>query len=416
MKYRALLVGSFALSLIPLACGSGDGDNSGAGGQVINLFQGGSTSSGGSGNPGGGNNGTGAFNGGTKVLTPAELDEFRKAKCAEQASEAEAQPGALELVVDVSSSMKDPAPGTNRSKWEVTRDALLEAVPGVNGGGLPGAIQVGVLFYPNVEAKIQTTQGGPPTNCVATDKMIAIQPLGNANGAHRQLLSTSIRNAQLLRSTPTNDAFTWALDNGISKVGGGLKRHMLLITDGTPTLSKGCFNQSGELNAVDAEPIVQEIARAAKLGIKTFLIGSPGSEDNRAWMSRAAVIGGTAPAGCNVKGPEWCHMDLTTSSDFSASLKAGLAAVTGALKQCEYPVNPPADGVLDPMKINVLVESGNQSTLLLRDDMGDCSEGWQIVGDKVRLCGDSCDKANADANATISVIYGCGSSMGEVPK
>src|SRR5688572_10999951 len=59
--------------------------------------------------PGGGL--TGAHNGGTRELTPQEVENINNAACAGWAGEGENLPAVLELVVDVSGSMEDDAPG-----------------------------------------------------------------------------------------------------------------------------------------------------------------------------------------------------------------------------------------------------------------------------------------------------------------
>src|SRR5688572_9440293 len=106
----------------------------------------------------------------------------------------------------------------------------------------------------------------------------------------------------------------------------GNQKFMLLITDGAPTMSEGCNGgdgDNGQVQDMPTEPIIAEIAGAYAQGIRTFLIGSPGSEesaeetggDMRPWLSRAAVESGTDEAGCAVDGPNFCHMDMTRSEE-----------------------------------------------------------------------------------------------------
>src|SRR5688572_8171733 len=59
--------------------------------------------------PGGGL--TGAHDGGTIELTPQEVEDINNAACAGWVGEGENLPAVLELVVDVSGSMEDDAPG-----------------------------------------------------------------------------------------------------------------------------------------------------------------------------------------------------------------------------------------------------------------------------------------------------------------
>ena len=384
------------------------GTTSSNGGAGVSL--GGGTSTGTGGNLG--TAGNGVFDGGSIPITTTQIDDIKGQACAGFATEGETLPSVLELVVDVSSSMRDRAPGTNRSKWEVTRDALLEAIVGVNGSGLSASIAVGLLFYPNTEYQV-TTQPSDINKCVNTSAMVPINVLGPQGAAQRTLIGNAISQAQLLLSTPTHDAYRYALNEGLLPSTAPGKKFMLLITDGTPTVSLQCMNAQNRVTDVDPEPIVDEVTTAAREEIKTFLIGSPGSEGNRNWMSRAAVIGGTAVEGCNVNGPNYCHMDMTTAPDFSAALQAGLARVVGQITPCTFTLAAPPPGEeIDQNKINIILSSGAQNSLIVRDDVGDCSQGWQLTADKeILLCPETCNQVKSDANAKVNVLFGCGSLM-----
>lgn len=385
--------------------GDGDGDDTGD----INLGTGG-----GAGNGDGDAGLPTEFDGGSFVLTDEELEAISDVACAGWQHEGEVLPSTIQLVIDVSSSMRQPAPGTDRSKWEVTRDLLLEGIVGVEGSGLPGAVAVGVLFYPNQAGVEGTPEPQDVSECVNIDALVPAASLGGADGEHRELVRDVIENAVTETWTPTHDAYRYALDEGLlpSEILGN--KFMLLITDGTPTISLECTQQQGQGNGVDPEPIVDEIARAAQLGIRTFLIGSPGSEDNREWMSRAAVIGGTAPQGCNIAGPvgEYCHMDMTTADDFTQALRDGLARIAGVLTPCTYSYPEAPEGQsIDEDTINVVVrKSDGTSTLIVRDDQGECDEGWQRGnGNEIRLCPATCSEVQLEPTTTVELAFGCDS-------
>lgn len=414
-KQSALWALVFSVPLLSLSCSSDDGeDGSGGPGTAgTGAKAGGGIILGGNG-PGagsGGASGSGGkvYDGGSVELTPEEYDAIRSDQCAGWESEGEELSSVIQLVIDVSSSMNEPAPGNRgQTKWDVTRDALLEAIVGINGPGLPGSVAVGLLFYPNLEATINR-RPGDVTDCVNTGAMVEPALLGGPGAAHRMMLGEAIRNVELQTSTPTHDAFSYALDNGLlpSRLPG--ERFMLLITDGAPTLARGCYSETGDLTNVNPQPIVDEVTRAADEGVRTFLIGSPGSERNRTWMSTAAVIGGTAPAGCNVNGPDYCHMDMTEAPDFSAALRAGLARVAGAVAPCRYTfAEPPPGMTIDPKKINVVLNSSQGQVLIVRDDVGDCSEGWQLTSNReIQLCPDTCDRVQSEAGMVVDVVFGC---------
>lgn len=355
------------------------------------------------------------FNGGSRPLTDDELTTLTMGACAGWSSEGESIPSVLELVIDVSSSMSQEAPGGNgASKWDVTRDALLEAIVGVNGPGLPGSVAVGLLFYPNVD-EVEASPGAKDiTYCVNTAAMVPPATLGGPDAPHRDAIRAGIAGVQLQTSTPTHDAFGYALEQGLLPANLPGEKFMLLITDGEPTLSQGCQNPESTFSGVDPQPIVEVIDVAWQLGIQTFLIGSPGSEPNRPWMSEAAVLAGTAWTGCEINGPDYCHMDMTEATNFSEALRQGLGAVIGQLSTCTYSFpDPPAGRTINGNEINVVVTADDNRTLIVRDDIGDCSEGWQLTADnQILLCPTTCADVQIDPNITLDIMFGCESLAG----
>lgn len=364
-------------------------------------------------NPGGG--GMSTFDGGATPLTPEEAEAIRTQQCASWVTEVEVVPTMLQLVVDVSSSMNEKAPGSpDKSRWDIARAALLEAVVGVGGEGLPATVSAGLLLFPNLQTGVSTMPQDPGL-CVNREPMVLPDELGPIDSAQRQRIREGIEGAQLLQSTPTYDAYDIALTESLLPTKFGGQKFMLLITDGEPTVNGECWTQSGGINGgVDPQPIVDMIENAAtEEDVKTFLIGVPGSEPNRRWMSEAAVLGGTAPAGCSVdggpSGNAYCHFDMTTAPDFAAALRAGLNTVLGVVSPCSFSFAEPPDGMtIDPNKINVLLSDGNEDTLIVRDDVDDCTEGWQLTSDnKILLCANTCERVQANPGITVDLTFGC---------
>jgi hypothetical protein len=161
--------------------------------------------------------------------------------------------------------------------------------------------------------------------------------------------------------------------------------------------------------------LIAEVDGAFKdaTSVSTFVIGSPGSEDARGDLSQMASKGGTAKAGCSDAGPTYCHLDMTTATDFAEALSAGLAEVAGQIGTCEYAVpSAPAGLELDPSLVNVLYTKGDGSQVSIpQDAKGDCSSGWQYddptAPTKITLCGTDCSTVQADQSAKIDVIFGC---------
>ena len=148
-------------------------------------------------------------------------------------------------------------------------------------------------------------------------------------------------------------------------------------------------------------------------GIRTFVIGSPGSEGARMSLSQMASQGGTARAGCNDAGPEYCHFDMTTQADFGAALNAALGEVIADIPlTCEFAIPPaPAGMELDRNRVNVTYDNGDGTTTDLgRDTSGACTaDGWDYTpdGTQIRLCGALCEQVKMDGNASIRIELGC---------
>ena len=406
--HSSAIVFTTAVALIAAgACSSDEeGSNGGDGG-----------SSAGAGKGGGINTGTGADGSGANGnLTDGGLDALRDASCAGWRAEPENQPVVLQFVVDNSGSMNADAPNSNQSKWEVTRDALRDAI-----AGLPASTSVGVLYYPNRG----TSASNAPRDideCVRTDAIVPVDLLGDVSSAHRAQINDSLDqsdpNSQ--GGTPTHDAYKFAFQElgGSDAVG---TRYMLLITDGQPTFLEDCVGSGMTSQPVDEQPIVDEIqgARNSASAIRTFIIGSPGSESNvstgedvRPWLSQAARAGGTESAGCDDSGPNFCHFDMSQAPDFAAALRGALAEIAGAIISCTYdlPV-PPSGQTLDPANVNVVyTPSDSEAVLIPRDDSSGCNDGWQYADDsqqQVVLCPAACETVQQDARAGLELLFGC---------
>jgi von Willebrand factor type A domain len=349
------------------------------------------------------------LDGGTTDLTADEVNEILTAECAGWSKETEPQPAVLQLVVDVSGSMYKDAPGGGGTKWEITHAALNDAL-----SALPDQTSVGLLLYPNVG-----DEGSAPSDseltCIDTTAMLDISALGQPGQGQRQALADALDLALVGDYTPTEDAYKYALDESLVPYQSRARKYMLLITDGAPTIGGGC---AGRDDNTSPAPIVDAVEAAAAERIQTFVIGSPGSEksestgeDMRPWLSEAAQLGGTGPDACTIDGPDYCHLDMTADPDFSDALSKALQLVTDQVANtCTYSVPEPSDGKeVDIYKTSVIVEWGDgTNTLLKRDDIGDCTEGWQVSDDEqVTLCPESCAAAQADSKARITLSFGC---------
>lgn len=327
--------------------------------------------------------------------------------CATSTDEATALPAVLQLVVDTSGSMDWPpgwAPTSpdeskppGKTKWEITRAALIEAVR-----ALPDDMALGCNFYPNIQ------QEG--AECVLNRVAVPLALLGSQTSQARRDWQAAVNDVEPVGATPTHSAYRFALTRlSESKLSGN--RFVLLITDGTPTCTMGCVCTEDNL-PVDSQPLLNEAEAALGDGIRTFVIGSPGSEDTRDVLSRLASAGGTAPPGCSDAGPAYCHFDMTTEPDLAGGLARALDAIALDLRSCEYTIPaPPVGQDLNPDRVNVLyTPAGGVSETIARDpSTTDCNTGWQYSADgqRIVLCADTCDAARANPSSAVEILFGC---------
>ena len=369
---------------------------------------------------GGGSAGSAARMGGTLALTPEQVTAINNNACDGWAAEPESKPAVLEFVVDTSLSMNEVpgapmqpgrpgAPGpSGPTKWQSTRDALKRVI-----SALPETIAAGLLFYPNMSNQARS-RPAPADSCVNTKAGTAPAPL---SAAQKMNLIAALDATSPNGWTPTDAAYQYALQAALvpSQLPGD--KYVLLITDGQPTLRGDCTSagNGAGITPVESQPIVDHVAAALGQGVRTFLIGSPGSEAGREWMSQAAIVGGTAAAGCKIMGPPFCHLDMTTATDFSAALQAGLNKVTGSIA-CTYEIPDPGQGkVIDNNLINLVVTTASGTQLVLPDDDADCNEGFRIAGNQVVLCEGTCSRVQREHDS-IQLLFGCQSGMIGVPK
>jgi len=366
--------------------------------------------------------------GGRTELTSEQVDGILDAECTGWSGEGESVPATLELVVDTSGSMtQQPPGGSGPSKWEITRDALETAI-----AALPPAVSVGVLYYPNKNVTSSAKAApGPVSDCVTIDAAVPLAPLGGDGSAQRTTFESSLESVSVESYTPTHDAYKYALNEQLVPYPAASK-FLLLITDGAPTIDLGCtwptepavtgelYDGAGSEDGV-TDPIVAEVQAARDTyGIRTFLIGAPGSQesvesgtDKRPWLSKAAIAGGTDTPGCTVEGPDYCHFDMAESTDFAAELTAGLAAISSqVVDDCTFavPDDTPGGQTIEPVDTQVIIEWGNgKKSLMIPDGIGDCSDGWKYntADSTIVLCDLTCDELRLDPQAVVHVSFGC---------
>lgn len=323
------------------------------------------------------------------------------AACLSKTTGATAKPANLLFQLDVSGSMNCPSTdalsascaASSTSRWSVFRTKLKEAL-----AKLPDSNAVGLMHYPTGKG----TFSGAPTACIPQLPDVDVGPLGKT----RTTIGTALDGRVPEGGTPTHDAIAVALAN-LEKVTLPGNRFLVLATDGNATFCTGCDISCGSAElAADADKVVAKVAAAAAAGIRTFVIGVPGSQGYRQILSRLAKAGGTAPASCSDTGPTYCHFDMTTAADFGAAMSATLAAIGGAALSCTYDI-PEKDGSFDPGKVNVRLTSGGKDTDIPRDK--DRKDGWDYSDDgkQIVLYGPACEAAKGAVGGACTLLFGC---------
>lgn len=319
-------------------------------------------------------------------------------ECVGNSAEPEANPAIIQILLDTSSSMQWSAAGSRLTKLEDTRTALQAVLD-----TLPPTTAIGFSTYPNVNPQ----RGG---TCYDGDEGVLLDLLGPDDSEHREDLRRALDDAEPNGGTPTHMAYLRALEL-VQAANLPGQRYVLIITDGTPTYGLACSG-TGQ-SAVPTPGLVLEAAKAYEAeGIRTFVVGSPGSEDALEPLSQMASNGGTARDGCSDLGPVYCHFDMTQSENFQEDLRRALVAIVGQALSCEYEVPEPPNGqLLDLDLVNVLFTDGDgRRHALGKNAAGEgCAEGWYYSDDgtQVVLCEETCDLVRSDTKARLDVVFGC---------
>jgi hypothetical protein len=326
-------------------------------------------------------------------------------------------PASILFVVDRSGSMACNAPPVQTveqcnldpqridpnqpSRWETTVHALNEAFAGMSGNDAA----LGLNFF--------STDGVCGVDSTAQVGVAPIDP------AQITLLSDALTVTSPAGGTPIVGATILAYHHLHEELHAGGNRFVVLITDGEESCGMG-----GDAADVDdlagsrRRLLDEEVQKARDANIRTFVIGSPGSEGARGFLSELAFRGGTARSADCVHGDANgttgdCHFDLTTQADFGQVLTQALGDISGQALGCEFETPPGASAML-----NVQATAPGGSPTCFAYDTTPCdagANGWQFVKDvagnndvsRVQLCGAACDMVKRDPSTVVDVILGC---------
>jgi len=281
-------------------------------------------------------------------------------------------PGNLVVVFDQSDSMNQPFTEPNGMsggpKYKVAEDAIAAAV-----STDANLLNVGAIFFPTVATGNLCSK----VDLIGTPPQINIEP-----GA---MFVTDFKNHfsapgwTLILGTPTKvalDNTNLALPDPSPLMG---QRAVVLVTDGAPT----CDTLQADILA----PVQAMFSR----GIKTFVVGLPGSAGAAASLNAIAMAGGTT--------------SFVSPSDPMALQTEFAQIASGVLGTCTITLMPPPQ---DPNLVHLIVtDAANPNGIEIpRVTSGD---GWTLSADgkTATLDGAVCTTAKAGGYTSIKFLYGC---------
>lgn len=394
MKRSAYL----ALLLAAAACGGGSGGNTGgAGGSGASS----STGNGGSGTT----TGTGTGGDMTIITFDAGMSGDAETPCAVSTLGATLIPANILFVLDRSGSMScNPPPlqssvqceispkpkyPTQATKWQIVSQALKSAI-----ASMPATTRVGITYFNNDDFCGVQQAPNVPLDVVSAGQLAAI--------------NNSIDGVNPKGATPIVGGLTLGYAHMFDDDKTSGNDFIVLLTDGAETCAPSLKDVT----------IAETVPNALSVNIRTFVIGAPGSEPARAFLSQVAWAGGTArDTTCvHAAAPDDvgdCHFDMTDPTlDFSTALNDALTKISGSALTCEFDVPTSVGKDVDYNQVNVTFTSGMGVDETFFQDNAACgngSNGWQYTAGKtkIELCGDACKKVKSDPSGKISIALGC---------
>jgi hypothetical protein len=226
--------------------------------------------------------------------------------------------------------------------------------------------------------------------------------------------------------TPTYAALKSAQDYFTAGSGKDLtgEKYVLLATDGGPNGNNAPCQQAtctvnmdrnelgqDKINYCDAQIVadgpkscldeartVEQLKTMASLGIKTFVIGIPGTEPYVATLDAMAEAGGSPSSTTSPK-----YFQVAAGGVVTGLEQTFRTITKGLIKSCHLQLSsePPAPGLL-----NVYVDD---QLVAYQPDGG--ADGWQLdsstMPPTVVLIGAICSNVEANGASNVKVLYGC---------
>lgn len=408
-RKRTIRVLTLALAALSAAaaCGGEDPANDDL---QSTIGDAGEDSSGGSGNGAGGSESGGSQTGpGDPPMVTIDAGNNGGAggaddECGGEAVEASQRVVNLLLLIDKSGSMEGVPDGFDSDKWSSMKQAIADALEPVE-----EALNMGLQFFPdpaNDASGDEASCGLPGGSDLTVDIRAGIDAV--------PMIEQALDDSAPTGATPTAAALARALDYYTEGAGADLEgdRVVLLATDGGPNCNDSLECEATECTqniegicvipdvnccdgtptgCLDAQGSIDQVIALRDAGVRTFVIGIPGSEDYADVLDDLAEEGG---AKANDTSPKYYEV-----SDGEALGEVLQSITIDLVKTCEFQLemDPPELG-----KVNVFTDG----EVVPKGD-----EGWTYDHSTdpptVILLGETCERIETEGADSIEFRFGC---------
>jgi hypothetical protein len=351
--------------------------------------------------------------------------------CSGARIEVDGLPHFVHFLVDASDSMNAAVTGSAATQWPSTLQSLLETFDTIQFVDPYHYVQPGLRLLP-----LHSLNASATAPCIASLPEV---PLAATTGdVHAQFaLITQILNETVpAGKTPLMDAYQAAATELAARPLAMAAASIVLVTDGNGSLGTGCSSACTPTSAAGGAPAQATACEVRKLastvdaevadhqplldaidtlyttvGIRTFVVGTEGSEANREWLSTAAVLGGTAKAAhCGTTSPNGsCHIDLPGGDNLASVLSSHFTSSLFPDAHCTSGFVLSGDEALNV----VLVQSPDGIQWVTQDTLNTptCREGFRADANGViKFCMDTCTRLKQTAISSIEVLHVCTTS------
>ena len=432
-----IVPGTVVLGVLIAACSSKSTDEGAGGSGNASSNMGGADTAGGapSGNTGGKDSTPSTTGGRTATGGSTGFDAntycngiFKGQSCSQTQVEADVRTVNMLIVLDESGSMNQTLASANASKWVVMKQALNSALPNVEND-----INFGLELFPYLAGGIPAGSINPTETCAVPDVVgdaVNVPITAGATGLTDVL--SFIDGQTPAGGTPTaralKQAYTY-FNQGDGKNLTGSK-WVLLATDGGPNCNLGliCDAQhctqnldgtcSGNLNCcqdsqgqsigylcLDDIAATNQIVSLAGIGVKTFVIGVPGTEAYATTLN-AFANAGKMPNQNGANGELYYAISATSARQ--DLIDAFSTITTQLIHGCDFELksSPP-----DKNKVNVAIDCATVPRVPDGTAADAGVDGYYIDYTPnpahLKLVGSFCNTLQTQGAHNVDVIVGC---------